>query len=77
VIESIRIGPDDPRYLAVVDKRFIKRFIASPDRTDYDVMGGMLGLASYGGRINTIAPDATADAKRDSVSRHCLHGRLG
>ena len=30
-IESIRIGPGDPRYLAVVDKRFNKRFTASPD----------------------------------------------
>jgi hypothetical protein len=30
-IESIRIGPDDPRYLAVVDKRFNKRFSARPD----------------------------------------------
>jgi hypothetical protein len=32
---------------------------------------------TYGGRINTIAPDATADAQRDSISRHCLHGRSG
>jgi aclacinomycin oxidase len=30
-IESMRIGPDDPRYLAVVDKRFNKRFRAIPD----------------------------------------------
>ena len=30
-IEPIRIGPDDPRYRAVVNKRFNKRFIASPD----------------------------------------------
>lgn len=29
-IESPRIGPDDPRYLAVVDKRFNRRFPASP-----------------------------------------------
>jgi hypothetical protein len=36
-------------------------------RTDYDVMGGMLGLATYGGRINTIAPDATASAQRESI----------
>jgi FAD/FMN-containing dehydrogenase len=36
-------------------------------RTDHDVMGGMLGLATYGGRINTIAPDATASAQRDSI----------
>jgi hypothetical protein len=35
--------------------------------TDHDVMGGMLGLATYGGRINTIAPDATASAQRDSI----------
>jgi hypothetical protein len=36
-------------------------------RTDHDVMGGMLGLATYGGRINTVAPDATAAAQRDSI----------
>jgi hypothetical protein len=29
--EPVRIGPDDPRYLAVIEKRFNKRFIASPD----------------------------------------------
>jgi len=36
-------------------------------RNDHDVMGGMLGLATYGGRINTIAPDATASAQRESI----------
>jgi hypothetical protein len=36
-------------------------------RTDHDVMGGMLGLATYGGRINTVAPDATASAQRGSI----------
>jgi FAD/FMN-containing dehydrogenase len=36
-------------------------------RTDNDVMGGMLGLATYGGRINTVAPDATASAQRSSI----------
>lgn len=36
-------------------------------RTDHDVMGGMLGLATYGGRINTVAPDATASAQRHSI----------
>ncbi len=30
-IESVRIRPDDPRYLAVVDKRFNQRFRAKPD----------------------------------------------
>jgi FAD binding domain-containing protein/berberine-like enzyme len=36
-------------------------------RTDHDAMGGMLGLASYGGRINAVAPDATASAQRDAI----------
>jgi aclacinomycin oxidase len=36
-------------------------------RTDVDVMGGMLGLATYGGRINTVAPDATAAAQRGAI----------
>ena len=30
-------------------------------------MGGMPGLAAYGGRINTVAPDATASAQRSSI----------
>ena len=29
--DSGKLGPDDPRYLAVVDKRFNKRFRARPD----------------------------------------------
>jgi FAD/FMN-containing dehydrogenase len=36
-------------------------------RGDCHVMGGMLGLASYGGRINTVAPAATAAAQRSSI----------
>jgi FAD/FMN-containing dehydrogenase len=36
-------------------------------RTDHDVMGGMLGLATYGGRINTVAPEATASAQRGAI----------
>jgi len=36
-------------------------------RTDHDAMGGMLGMATYGGRINTVAPDATASAQRGSI----------
>ncbi len=37
-------------------------------RDDCDVPGGMLGLASYGGRINAVAPDATAAAQRRSIA---------
>lgn len=36
-------------------------------RTDYDVAGGTLGMATYGGKINTVADDATASAQRDSI----------
>ncbi len=36
-------------------------------RTDHDVAGGMVGLATYGGRVNTVAPDTTASAQRDSI----------
>jgi FAD binding domain-containing protein/berberine-like enzyme len=35
--------------------------------TDHDVMGGMFALASYGGRVNTVAPDATAAPQRASI----------
>jgi len=34
---------------------------------DHDVVGGMLGMASYGGAINRVAPDATASAQRDAI----------
>ena len=36
-------------------------------RTDQDVRGGMLGLATYGGKVNTVAPDATASAQREAI----------
>lgn len=36
-------------------------------RTDREVMGGMLGLASHGGRVNAVAPDATAAPQRSSI----------
>jgi len=35
-------------------------------RTDHDV-NVSLGMATYGGRINTVATDATASAHRDSI----------
>lgn len=36
-------------------------------RSDYDVMGGAFGFATYGGKVNTIAPDATASPQRRSI----------
>ena len=35
--------------------------------SEYQVAGGVLGLATYGGRINTIAPAATASAARNAI----------
>ncbi len=61
---------------ALLKRRFTDRQIGVAydylTRTDHDVMGGMLGLATYGGRINTVAPDATASAQRELDSRHRL-----
>jgi aclacinomycin oxidase len=56
---------------ALLRKRFTDRQIGVAydylTRTDHDVMGGMLGLATYGGRINTVASNATASAQRSSI----------
>ena len=56
---------------ALLKKRLADRQIAVAydylTRSDYDVMGGMLGMATYGGRINAVAPDATASAQRGSI----------
>jgi aclacinomycin oxidase len=56
---------------ALLRKRFTDRQIGVAydylTRTDHDAMGGMLGLATYGGRINTVARDATASAQRNAI----------
>ncbi|HEY3112776.1 MAG TPA: FAD-binding oxidoreductase [Gemmatimonadaceae bacterium] len=56
---------------AMLKKRLTERQIAVAydymTRTDHDVMGGAFGFATYGGRINTVAPDATASAQRESI----------
>jgi FAD binding domain/Berberine and berberine like len=35
--------------------------------TEYDAAGGVLGLATYGGRVNTVAAGATASRARDAI----------
>jgi aclacinomycin oxidase len=56
---------------ALLKKRLTDRQIAVAHdhltSSDEDIMGGMLGLATYGGQINTVAPDATATAQRGSI----------
>jgi len=36
-------------------------------RTDFDVMGGIFAFATYGGRVNSVDPHATASAQRSSI----------
>jgi aclacinomycin oxidase len=56
---------------ALLKKRLTDRQVAVAydymTRTDYDVMGGVIGFATYGGRINAVAPHATASAQRESI----------
>jgi aclacinomycin oxidase len=56
---------------AMLKKPFTNRQIAVAHdyltRSDYAAPGGMLGMASYGGAVNTVASDATASAQRASI----------
>ena len=51
-IESARIGPGDPRYLGVADKRFNKRFRASP---------GYVRLVSSTAQVVSAVEEAVRD----------------
>ena len=66
-IISSRIGPDDPRYLAVVEKRFNKRFRASPDYVQ---------LAGSTDEIVSAVEEAVREGRRLAVTSggHCLEG---
>ena len=65
--ESTRIGPDDPRYLAVVDKRFNKRFRASPD---------YVRLVRSTDQVVSAVEEAVSEGRRLVVTSggHCLEG---
>jgi FAD/FMN-containing dehydrogenase len=66
-IESIRIDPDDPRYLAMVNKRFNKRFIASPD---------YVRLVNSTDQVALAVEEAVKEGRRLAVTSggHCLEG---
>src|SRR2546427_7884963 len=66
-IESIKIGPDDPRYRAVVDKRFNKRFRATPD---------YVRLVSSTNEVISAVGHAVSEGRRLTVTSggHCLEG---
>src|SRR5947209_12667025 len=64
---SDRIRPDDPRYLAVVEKRFNKRFSARPD---------YVRLVSSTDQVVSAVEEAVREGRRLVVTSggHCLEG---
>lgn len=67
VRESPKLGPDDPRYRLVVDKRFNKRFRARPD---------YVRLVSSTAQVVAAVQDAVREGRRLVVTSggHCLEG---
>src|SRR5258707_10531703 len=65
--DSPKIIPDDPRYLAVVEKRFNKRFRASPD---------YVRLVSSTDQVVAAVEEAVREGRRLVVTSggHCLEG---
>ena len=66
-IASVRIGPDDPRYHAIVEKRFNKRFRANPDYVQ---------LVSSTDQVVSAVGEAVKEGRRPVVTSggHCLEG---
>jgi FAD/FMN-containing dehydrogenase len=66
-MESLRIGPDDPRYVAVVNKQFNKRFVAKPD---------YVRLISSTEQLIAAVEEAVREGRRLVVTSggHCLEG---
>jgi aclacinomycin oxidase len=56
---------------AFLRRRFSDRQIAIAydylTRTDYDIVGGVFAMATYGGQVNVVDPAATATAQRESI----------
>jgi len=65
--ESSRIGPDDPRYRAVLDKQFNKRFSARPD---------YVRIARSTDDVVAAVQEAVTEHRRLVVTSggHCLEG---
>jgi aclacinomycin oxidase len=66
-VDSGKIGPGDPRYLTVVEKRFNKRFRASPD---------YVRLVSSTEQVVSAVQEAVTEGRRLTVTGggHCLEG---
>src|SRR3954471_757665 len=66
-IESSRIGPDDPRYRAVIEKQFNKRFRANPD---------YVRVVSSTDQVIAAVEEAVREGHRLAATSggHCLEG---
>ena len=66
-VERPRIAADDPRYRALIDKRFNKRFVASPD---------YVRLVHSADEVVSAVQDAVSEGQRLVVTSggHCLEG---
>lgn len=80
--ELFRVGMGDARmkgkdafFRRLLTDRQIEVAYRYLTRSDHDVPGGMLGLVTYGGMVNSVASDATATPQRDSIfSTSCVVG---
>jgi len=69
-------GDPGPAYRLKVKSGYLRRRLTERQvdvlhhhltRSDYDHPGGSLSLYTHGGRVNAVAPDATATPHRDAV----------
>ena len=62
-----KIGPDDPRYRAVVDRQFNKRFRANPD---------YVRIVTSAEQVASVLEEAVGEGRRVVVTSggHCLEG---
>lgn len=75
------IFTDQKAAFKVKDAFYLKPFTTAQIETVYkylgnqDTPGGMVGLATYGGKVNDVAPDHTASAQRKAIlSTACTSG---
>src|SRR6185295_14559790 len=66
-MENARMKGKDASFRRRLTDRQIRVAYDYLTRTDHDVLGGIMGLITYGGRVNTVAHGATASAQRSSV----------
>lgn len=71
-------GDPGPAYRLKVKSGYLRRRLTDRQidvlhhhltRTDYDHPGGSLSLYTFGGQVNTLAPDATAAPHRDTIMK--------